>query len=83
MRRREFIAGLGGAAAWPGAAAGDARGWLSRRRLGDASFLAPFLQGLPEAGFIEGQNVMNIAGPTDSKIGCRVGRPIRSIVGCR
>jgi putative ABC transport system substrate-binding protein len=58
MIRREFITLLGGAAAcWPLAA------WAQRRAvplvggLDLASNVHPFLQGLREAGFVEGQNV--------------------------
>jgi ABC-type uncharacterized transport system substrate-binding protein len=63
MRRREFISLLSGAAAWPLAAQAQqpampvigllssvtARQW--------APFIAAFLQGLNEVGFVEGQNV--------------------------
>ena len=63
MRRREFIAGLGGAAAWPLGA------WAQQPALPVIGFLsagsgnlsprldALFLQGLKESGFVEGQNV--------------------------
>jgi putative tryptophan/tyrosine transport system substrate-binding protein len=63
MRRREFIAGLGGAASWPLAARaqqralpvvgvihGGADNLLAR-------FLAAFRSGLRETGYVEGQNV--------------------------
>ena len=63
MRRREFIAGLGGAAAWP--LAGRAQqpampviGYLSS--LGQAisvRFDAAFRRGLSDMGYFEGQNV--------------------------
>jgi putative tryptophan/tyrosine transport system substrate-binding protein len=63
MRRREFIAGLGVAAAWPLAArAQQARrpviGFLASglpEKWG--GFVATVLQGLAEAGFVEGRNV--------------------------
>jgi putative ABC transport system substrate-binding protein len=63
MRRREFIAGLGSAAAWPVAARAQQPvmpvvGWLSSQSADDdTNRTVPFLQGLKEAGFVEGQNV--------------------------
>jgi putative ABC transport system substrate-binding protein len=64
MRRRQFIAGLGSAAAWPLA------GWAQQRGLPGIGYLGaqsadddyknatvPFLQGLKETGYAEGQNV--------------------------
>jgi putative tryptophan/tyrosine transport system substrate-binding protein len=61
MKRRAFIAGLGGAAAWPLAARGQQRalpviGYLSGAEAGDYD-TSPFLQGLGEIGYMEGQNV--------------------------
>jgi putative tryptophan/tyrosine transport system substrate-binding protein len=64
MRRREFIAGLGGAAGWPLVAraqqpAMPVIGYLSARTPGDAvEILADFRRGLAEAGFVEGRNVV-------------------------
>jgi putative ABC transport system substrate-binding protein len=65
MRRREFIAGLGGIAmAWPLAVRAQQRqmpviGYIS---IGESEntepALTPFRQGLREMGFIEGQNVV-------------------------
>jgi len=64
MRRRQFIAGLGSAAAWPVVAraqqpAVPVIGFLSPQSAeGDYKNLSvPFLQGLREIGYFEGQNV--------------------------
>ena len=63
MRRRQFIAGLGGAVAWPVAARGQRAdlpviGYLSGYRQNDRLHLADaFRQGLREAGYVEGRNV--------------------------
>jgi putative ABC transport system substrate-binding protein len=63
MRRREFIALLGGATAWPFASRAQQPpvpviGFLRSASLADVTYLiAAFRQGLKEAGFIEGQNV--------------------------
>jgi putative tryptophan/tyrosine transport system substrate-binding protein len=65
MRRREFIALLGGAAAaWP--LAGRAQppampviGWISSRAASESAYLvAAFRQGLKETGYVEPQNVV-------------------------
>jgi putative ABC transport system substrate-binding protein len=64
MRRREFIAGLGSAAAWPLAARAQQPvvpviGVLGAQSA-DVSyelFIVPILQGLKETGYVEGQNV--------------------------
>jgi putative tryptophan/tyrosine transport system substrate-binding protein len=64
MRRREFITGIGSAAAWPLAARAQQRtipvvGVLGSSTAKDfALFMAVFMQGLKEGGFIEGQNVV-------------------------
>ena len=61
MRRREFIVRLGSAAAWPVVARAQQAGVPVIGYLGDQSadddFTVPFLQGLKEAGYVEGQNV--------------------------
>jgi putative tryptophan/tyrosine transport system substrate-binding protein len=64
MRRREFIGGLGGAAAWPLAARAQwpslpTIGVLDQRPVGASreDFIDPFLRGLAETGFVEGRNV--------------------------
>jgi putative tryptophan/tyrosine transport system substrate-binding protein len=63
MRRREFIAGLGGAAAWPVAARaqrppvpviGFLSGGFPRP---NADYVVAFRQGLADAGYVEGRNV--------------------------
>jgi putative ABC transport system substrate-binding protein len=63
MRRREFIAALGGVAAWPAVA------WAQQARTPVIGFLGPdspaqlgrrlraFHEGLGEAGYVEGRNV--------------------------
>ena len=64
MRRREFIAGLGSAAAWPVVAraqqpAMPVIGFLtlgSARQ--NARYVAEFLQNLEKAGYVEGKNVV-------------------------
>src|SRR5215470_1609916 len=66
MRRREFIAGIGGAAAWPLAAWAQQSatmpvvGYLSSQspdRAQSREFRGGFQRGLSETGFVEGRNV--------------------------
>jgi len=63
MRRREFIAGLGGTAAWPVAARAQQSqipvvGFLRVTSAADATNLVnAFRQGLVDAGFVEGRNI--------------------------
>ena len=62
MRRRAFIAALGGVVAWPHAtcaqqAALPVIGFLGSASASPASFIAAFRSGLKESGYAEGQNV--------------------------
>jgi hypothetical protein len=61
VRRREFIAGLGGAAVWP-TLAGAQQAMPVVGFLGDsprewASYVAAFVHGLKEVGYVDGGNV--------------------------
>jgi putative ABC transport system substrate-binding protein len=63
MRRREFIVGLGSAAAWPLAARAQQPtkpviGYLSAATPINSVTLPAFLEALKEAGFVDGQNVI-------------------------
>src|SRR3954454_22971699 len=64
MRRREFMALVGGVAAWPVAARAQQPGvpvvgFMSGRSAPDSAHLvAAFREGLGEAGFVDGQNVI-------------------------
>jgi ABC-type uncharacterized transport system substrate-binding protein len=65
MRRREFIAGLGSAAAWPAAARAQVErvrriGLLARATDNDPrgeAFIAAFREGLAKLGWVEGRNL--------------------------
>ena len=66
MRRREFIAGLGSAAAWPVVVQAQQRertrriGWLTSQAADDPvyqTYMAALLQALQELGWIVGRNV--------------------------
>ena len=64
IRRREFIAGLGGVAAWPLAARAQQPppmpviGWLSPRNANtDDLFVPVFRQALAARGYVEGRNL--------------------------
>jgi putative ABC transport system substrate-binding protein len=63
MRRRAFIAGLGGAAAWPLVVRAQQQampviGYFSARSpVTDGPMLSAFRQGLNDTGFVEGRNV--------------------------
>jgi hypothetical protein len=61
MKRREFIAGLGGAAVWPLAARGQQPllpiiGWLHVQSP-ESDYLPAFDRGLADVGFVDGRNV--------------------------
>ncbi len=64
MKRRMFIAGLGSAAVWPVVVRGQQAampvvGYLGAQSADDEykDRIVPFLQGLKDAGYVEGQNV--------------------------
>ena len=65
MRRRAFIAGLGGAAAWPLVARAQQPTMLvvgfltSNQSTATPHFTAASREGLAEAGFVEGRNVQS------------------------
>ena len=63
MNRRQFIAGLGSAAAWPVVARAQQRGLpvvgfvTAGSADASAGLVAAFRKGLGESGYVEGQNV--------------------------
>jgi putative tryptophan/tyrosine transport system substrate-binding protein len=62
VRRREFIAAIGGAAVWPLSASAQpprpAIGFFNGQSAAEvARYVAAFREGLKESGFTEGQNV--------------------------
>ena len=86
MRRREFISLFGSTViARPLVARAQQSaipviGWLSSMSAEVSKpLLAAFRKALADAGYVEGQNVeSNIAGQTETMIGCRRWRPIWS-----
>jgi hypothetical protein len=84
MRRREFIALLGGATAWPFAARAQSSsvpviGILNPTTAGGVwlPLEAAFRQGLSDTGYTEGRNIkIEVAGRTANTIGYRPWRPI-------
>jgi putative ABC transport system substrate-binding protein len=86
MRRREFIAGLGGAVAWPLAARAQQQslpviGWLHAETPETHGARMPsFFKGLAEVGYEEGRNVAIEHHSADGHrertpaLGCRSGR---------
>jgi putative tryptophan/tyrosine transport system substrate-binding protein len=64
VRRREFVAGIGGAAAWPVMARAQQSGApvVGYLQAGSAektqAIIDAFRRGLAESGFVEGQNVV-------------------------
>jgi len=62
VRRREFIAGLGGAAAWPVVARGQQAampviGYLGSGSLGASTEFDAFRRGLKDNGYLVGENL--------------------------
>ena len=86
IRRREFITGLGSAVALPAVtraqqAATPVIGFLSVQsaEVDYKDVTIPFLQGLKETGYIEGQNVaVEYRWAENQPIGCERWQPISS-----
>jgi putative ABC transport system substrate-binding protein len=85
MKRRDFVAGLGSAAAWPVMARGQQQvmpviGYLSAQSADESKNLTvAFLQSLKETGYVVGQTLRsNTTGRTIKPIGCRRLQPISS-----
>ena len=86
MRRREFIAGLGSAAAWPVVARAQQAalpvvGLLSGQSADDdyKDVTVTVLQGLKETGFVKGRKWQSTIGMRRTNmIGCRRLQPISS-----
>jgi putative tryptophan/tyrosine transport system substrate-binding protein len=91
IKRRQFIAGLGSAAAWPMVARAQQAaplviGYLSPQSADDdyKNYTVPFLQGLKETGYVEGQNVaIEYRYAEINMIGCRRLQPISSAAALR
>jgi putative tryptophan/tyrosine transport system substrate-binding protein len=85
MRRREFLAGLGGAVVWPLAALAQQRTPVVGHLVLVAESQAPttaFTQALKEAGFVEGQNVaIEFRSASGGSTDCPHWRPIWSSDG--
>ena len=90
MRRREFIAGLGSAAAWPVVVQAQRRptlpviGYLGAQSadVSYENFAVAFLQGLKETGYFEGRNVsVEYRYAQNQLISYRRSQPISSAAG--